>query len=117
MILSSYDNASAFRTLGMPVAKSVLVHGVQGVGKTTMIKTVADQIHHTIFELSLHTLMDLKDEFEQEHFKNYNPLHLLISKAITTTPALIVIRDIDILKPGKFHHPYRKFYQATQLLS
>lgn len=44
--------------------------------------------------------MDLREEFEHGHFKNYNPLHLLISKAITTTPALLVIRDLDILKPG-----------------
>ena len=33
-----FNDAAAFRQLGMPRVKSVLVHGVAGVGKNTLVR-------------------------------------------------------------------------------
>jgi SpoVK/Ycf46/Vps4 family AAA+-type ATPase len=38
MIESSFVNSDAYRKLGIPVAKSILIRGVSGVGKTRLVK-------------------------------------------------------------------------------
>jgi hypothetical protein len=35
---SGFDFGPSFRHLGIPVAKSILLHGVSGVGKSIMVK-------------------------------------------------------------------------------
>lgn len=34
----SFMNSTAYKTLDIPIVKSVLIHGVSGVGKTTLIR-------------------------------------------------------------------------------
>lgn len=42
IIGSMFNDAAAFRQLGMPRVKSLLVHGVAGVGKSTIVRQVTE---------------------------------------------------------------------------
>ncbi|KAI8086007.1 P-loop containing nucleoside triphosphate hydrolase protein [Halteromyces radiatus] len=100
MILSGFDYATSFRQLGIPVAKSILLHGVSGVGKWTMIKHASHRLECNLFEVSIQQLLELKDERDLDAFKNYNPLHLMVNKAIAGTPSILAIRDLDMIGKG-----------------
>lgn len=51
-----------------------------------------------VYEISIHDLLSFsEEEYDLVEFTNYNPLHLLVNKAISNAPAMVVIRDIDAL--------------------
>ncbi|KAF7727381.1 hypothetical protein EC973_007545 [Apophysomyces ossiformis] len=120
IIRSSYD-ASSFQALGIPVAKAILVHGVSGVGKVTLIRMQADiskkskdmikyrrvsrVLQNVVFSISIHQLLALKEEIENPEWINYNPLHLIMNKAISTAPSIVIIRDLDALQSGSEKNP------------
>lgn len=101
MIQSSFENLVAFKQLGIPVAKSVLIHGVAGVGKSRLVRRVAASLGSAIYELSSYDLLSFADEeFDNAEFSHYNPLHLIVKEATKNSPAIIVIRDLDLLGPS-----------------
>lgn len=101
MIQSSFENLVAFKQLGIPVAKSVLIHGVAGVGKSRLVRRVAASLGSAIYELSSYDLLSFADEeFDNAEFNHYNPLHLIVKEATKNSPAIIVIRDLDLLGPS-----------------
>lgn len=101
MIQSSFENLVAFKQLGIPVAKSVLIHGVAGIGKSRLVRRVAASLGSAIYELSSYDLLSFADEeFDNAEFSHYNPLRLIVKEATKNSPAIIVIRDLDLLGPG-----------------
>ncbi|KAG0166596.1 hypothetical protein DFQ28_006971 [Apophysomyces sp. BC1034] len=96
-IRSSYET-HAFRVLGIPVAKSILVHGVSGVGKATLVRRVSQVLQSVTFSISIHELLAFKEEYENPKWINYNPLHLLMNKAISAVPSIVTICDLDALQ-------------------
>ncbi|KAG2231717.1 hypothetical protein INT48_003572 [Thamnidium elegans] len=98
MIQSSFVNSEAYRKLGIPVAKSILIHGVSGVGKTRLVKRVSESLASNLFQVSCHDLLSFEDEeYDFAEFLNYNPLHLLIDDAIKHAPSIVIVRDLDAL--------------------
>ncbi|CAO3591381.1 unnamed protein product [Absidia cylindrospora] len=100
MIRSGFDFGDSFRHLGIPVAKSILFHGVSGVGKSTTVKQASQQLGCHLFDISIHELLVLKEEWDLDQFKNYNPLHLLVNKTMLAAPSILVIRDLDSIGKG-----------------
>ncbi|CEP08629.1 hypothetical protein [Parasitella parasitica] len=101
MIRSSFENTEAYRQLGIPVAKSILIHGVSGVGKTQLVKCVSGLLGSTVYQLSIHDLMTFSDEeVSLPEFSNYNPFSLLLKKATQNAPSTLIIRDLDALLVG-----------------
>ncbi|KAI8077390.1 P-loop containing nucleoside triphosphate hydrolase protein [Gilbertella persicaria] len=98
MIRSSFDNSEAYHQLNIPVAKSILIHGVSGVGKTRLVKRVSEILSSVVYELSSHDLLCFNDEeYDLSEFENYNPLSLLTEKAISSAPSILILRDLDAL--------------------
>ncbi|KAL9541112.1 hypothetical protein MBANPS3_009303 [Mucor bainieri] len=101
MMRSSFENAEAYRTLGIPVAKSILIHGVSGVGKTRLVQCASGALASTVYQISVHDLLVFNDEeYDVPEFSNYNPLTLLLNKAKRSAPATLIIRDLDALLGG-----------------
>ncbi|RCH80108.1 hypothetical protein CU097_000592, partial [Rhizopus azygosporus] len=98
IISHSFMNSTAYKTLDIPIVKSVLIHGVSGVGKTTLIRHVAESLSCILYELSIYDLLQFKEEeYSSPEFVNYNPLCLMMNKAAHTTPSIIILRDLNAL--------------------
>ncbi|CAO3631990.1 unnamed protein product [Cunninghamella blakesleeana] len=95
MIRSSFDHITSFHQLCIPVAKSALIHGVSGVGKTTLVKQASQYLDCELFEISIQKLLALKDEWQLKQFNNYNPLHLILNKAMIASPSIVLIKDLN----------------------
>ncbi|GAN08228.1 ATPase AAA [Mucor ambiguus] len=101
MMRSSFDNSEAYRTLGIPVAKSILIHGVSGVGKTCLVQYASDKLASIVYQISIHDLLAFNDdEFNVPEFINYNPFTLLLEKAKSSAPSTVIIRHLDALLVG-----------------
>ncbi|KAL1931412.1 hypothetical protein VTP01DRAFT_9554 [Rhizomucor pusillus] len=100
IIQSAFLDASKFRQLNLPAAKSLLIHGVFGVGKKTLVRQVCNRLQCRVYKVSLYDILSLKDEFENPQFQLYNPLHLSTSQAIKTQPCIILLTDLDVLYSG-----------------
>jgi hypothetical protein len=61
----------------------------------------SQQLGCHLFDISIRELLALKEEWDLDQFKNYNPLHLLVNKARAAVPSLLVIRDLDSIGKGK----------------
>ncbi|KAI7905035.1 uncharacterized protein BX663DRAFT_308627 [Cokeromyces recurvatus] len=96
---SSLENSEAYYKLGIPVVKSILIHGVSGVGKKRLVKLVNEVLGCTMYEISIHDLLLFnEEEYDLVQFKKYNPFSLLLNKVIQQhIPATIVIHDLDAL--------------------
>lgn len=95
---SSFVNSDAYKKLGIPVAKSILIHGVSGVGKTRLVRRVSQVLASTLYEISSHDLLSFDaDEYDLVEFTKYNPFSLLVNQAILNSPSIVVIRDLDAL--------------------
>ncbi|OAD80690.1 hypothetical protein PHYBLDRAFT_161331 [Phycomyces blakesleeanus NRRL 1555(-)] len=97
IIRSSFENSDAYRILGIPVAKSILLHGVAGVGKTRLTRHASQVLQSSLFDISIHEVLALSEEFENKEFKLYNPIHLIIEQAKIRTPSIVIIRDLNAL--------------------
>ncbi|CAO3681363.1 unnamed protein product [Rhizopus microsporus] len=98
IINHSFMNSTAYKTLDIPIVKSVLIHGASGVGKTTLIRHVAESLSCILYELSIYDLLQFKEEeYSSPEFVNYNPLCLMMNKAAHTTPSIIILRDLNAL--------------------
>ncbi|CAO3619713.1 unnamed protein product [Mucor fragilis] len=101
MMRSSFENSEAYRKLGIPVAKSILIHGVSGVGKARLVQCASDLLASTVYQISIHDLLAFNDEeYDVPEFINYNPLSLLLEKAKSNAPSTLVIRHLDALLVG-----------------
>ncbi|KAG1503166.1 hypothetical protein G6F46_008773 [Rhizopus delemar] len=102
IISHSFTNSDAYHILGIPTVKSILLHGVSGVGKTTIIKRVAESFACHLYEISIYDLLLYKEEeYTLAEFLNYNPLSLIINKAKHTTPSIVILRDLNALVGGE----------------
>ncbi|CAO3631517.1 unnamed protein product [Cunninghamella echinulata] len=95
IIRSSFDHITSFHQLGIPVAKSILIHGVTGVGKTTLVKQASQYLDCQLFEISIQKLLVLKEEWPLKEFDHYNPLHLILNKAMIASPSIVLIKDLN----------------------
>jgi hypothetical protein len=43
----------------------------------------------------------MKEEWDLDAFKNYNPLHLMVNKSIAAAPSILMIRDLDSIGKGR----------------
>ncbi|KAI9315123.1 hypothetical protein BX666DRAFT_359059 [Dichotomocladium elegans] len=101
MLRSMFNNATAFRTLRMPMVKSILIHGVSGVGKYTALRRGCHAMENChLIEISVHDLLRLKDEFDNPEFINYNPLTLAVTRAIAGAPSILAIKNLDDIGIG-----------------
>ncbi|KAK4518431.1 uncharacterized protein ATC70_008648 [Mucor velutinosus] len=101
MMRSSFENSEAYRKLGIPVAKSILIHGVSGVGKSRLVQCASDLLASIVYEISIHDLLAFNDEeYNAPEFINYNPFSLLLEKAKSNAPSALVIRHLDALLVG-----------------
>ncbi|KAI9270612.1 P-loop containing nucleoside triphosphate hydrolase protein [Phascolomyces articulosus] len=98
MIQSSFKDVEAFRTLGMSMAKSMLIHGVSGVGKSTLVRSVCEKYGYKLIQVSVHDLLRIKDEINEPEFMQYNPIHLSVTKAIKLQPCVVVVRNLNAIK-------------------
>ncbi|KAF1805280.1 P-loop containing nucleoside triphosphate hydrolase protein [Mucor lusitanicus] len=101
MMRSSFENSEAYRTLGIPVAKSILIHGVSGVGKTRLVQCASETLASTVYDISIHDLLVFNDqEYDVPEFMHYNPFTLLLEKAKSNAPATLIVRHLDALLVG-----------------
>lgn len=101
MLRGSFENSEAYCKLNIPVAKSILIHGVSGVGKSRLVHCVSNALSSNLYQISIHDLFAFNDEeYDLPEFLNYNPFNLLLEKAIKNAPSMLVIRDLDALLVG-----------------
>ncbi|KAG1108895.1 hypothetical protein G6F42_015827 [Rhizopus arrhizus] len=101
MMRSSFENSEAYRKLGIPVAKSILIHGVSGVGKTRLVQCASNLLSSTVYQISIHDLLAFNDEeYDLAEFANYNSFSLLLEKAKSNAPCTLIVRDLDALLVG-----------------
>jgi len=58
---------------------------------------VCNKLSATLFMISLTTMMIKHDMFENVEDDDKNPLRIMFTKAILSTPSVIVIKDLDVL--------------------
>ncbi|KAI7864427.1 hypothetical protein BDF14DRAFT_1183982 [Spinellus fusiger] len=97
MIDYSFQHSEEFQLLGIPAVKSILLHGVAGVGKTTVVRYASQFLRCSLFDISVHELLELSEEFENTQFVSYNPLRLVMKQAIISAPSIVVLRDLNDL--------------------
>ncbi|KAL7313123.1 hypothetical protein PS15m_006907 [Mucor circinelloides] len=101
MMRSSFENSEAYRKLGIPVAKSILIHGVSGVGKTRLVQCASNLLSSTVYQISIHDLLAFNDEeYDLAEFAKYNSFSLLLEKAKSNAPCTLIVRDLDALLVG-----------------
>lgn len=66
-----------------------------------MSRRAAQHIGCHILSFSIQDLLVMKEEWDLDAFKNYNPLHLIINKSIAAAPSILMIHDLDSIGKGK----------------
>ncbi|KAG2185947.1 hypothetical protein INT43_002385 [Umbelopsis isabellina] len=89
---------SAFQALSMPITKSILLHGVTGVGKATVVRHVARQLRYTLYTYHIRDLIAMSDQFDDPSFATCNNLRMMFERARANSKSILLIQGLDILQ-------------------
>jgi len=88
----------AFQALNIPIAKTILLHGVSGVGKATLVRQIAKKLKYAKYQYHMRELLALSEQFDEPGFEDFNPLRLTFQRAKANSPSIIIIKGLDLLR-------------------
>ena len=101
LISNAIHHAPRFTRLHIRTSKCILVEGIPGVGKSSLIaQAVFNAGKRSIVVDLLKTVEDMADELYTAPVVD---LELKVSKAVMSSPCILVIRNLDVL--GSKHLP------------
>ncbi|KAH8549672.1 P-loop containing nucleoside triphosphate hydrolase protein [Umbelopsis sp. PMI_123] len=88
----------AFQALDIPVTKTILLHGVSGVGKTTLVQHIAKNLKYLTYHYHIRELLAFSEQFDEPGFDHFNTLYLTFKRARANSPSIILIKGLDLLR-------------------
>ncbi|KAI8578936.1 hypothetical protein K450DRAFT_244187 [Umbelopsis ramanniana AG] len=88
----------AFQALNIPVTKTILIHGISGVGKTTLVKHVARNLKYATYHYHIRELLAFSEQFDEPSFEHFNTLYLTFKRARANSPSIILIKGLDLFR-------------------
>ncbi|KAK9763974.1 hypothetical protein K7432_008926 [Basidiobolus ranarum] len=97
LIDNLFQNIHLHRSLNISPIRSVLVSGVSGVGKASLVRSVLQKFQINKCELSLAKLLSkCQGTSDVKHFVTQH-INLVFEEAILCMPSVILIKDVDLL--------------------
>ncbi len=94
LITGVFKNYQDFKNSNIPIRRGILLSGIPGTGKTTIVNALIKNVIKTggtVFRLIQ----------EKEHQQRSNPVTHIFDLAKRCTPALIVLEDFDLLASSR----------------
>ncbi|TCO58079.1 AAA family ATPase [Actinocrispum wychmicini] len=90
----AFQRPELLRRLGAEPRLGALVSGPEGVGKATMVRSVANAADVRIVEVSAPTIAALEANAAATQFR------AVVAEAVQNTPSVLLVTDVDALLPG-----------------
>ncbi|KAF9582804.1 hypothetical protein BGW38_010743 [Lunasporangiospora selenospora] len=96
-VVDSFGHSVAYKRLGIPNKKAVIVTGVAGSGKKQLIHSCCRSLGLRVFQLSLAKTLANRDIMESDQASGLSHIRTVFDMALKSTPSAIVIPDLDVL--------------------
>jgi SpoVK/Ycf46/Vps4 family AAA+-type ATPase len=90
----AFQRPELLEKLGAAPRLGALVSGPEGVGKATMIRSVAQAVNARIIEVAAPTIAALEANAAAGQFR------AIVAEAVQNTPSVLLVTDVDALLPG-----------------
>jgi transitional endoplasmic reticulum ATPase len=90
----AFQRPELLEKLGAAPRLGALVSGPEGVGKATLVRSVAHAVDAKIVEVAAPTIAALEANAAAAQFR------AAVSQAVSDTPSVLLVTDVDVLLPG-----------------
>jgi transitional endoplasmic reticulum ATPase len=90
----AFQRPELLKKLGAAPRLGALVSGPEGVGKATLVRSVAHAVDAKIVEVAAPTIAALEANAAAAQFR------AAVSQAVSDTPSVLLVTDVDVLLPG-----------------
>ncbi|KAG0203733.1 hypothetical protein BGX33_008933 [Mortierella sp. NVP41] len=99
-IAESFSRVDAYKKLGIPNKKAVVVSGVAGSGKKTVIRACCRKMKLREFPLSLARALSDTEIMESDQAAALSHIRTVFDMALQSAPSAVVLQDLDIIAKG-----------------
>ncbi|KAF9903957.1 spermatogenesis associated protein 5 [Linnemannia zychae] len=96
-IAESFSRVDAYMRLGIPNKKAVVVSGVAGSGKKTLIRACCQKMKLREFPLSLARALSNTEIMESDQAAALSYVRAVFDMALQSAPSAVVLQDLDII--------------------
>ncbi|KAG0371715.1 hypothetical protein BGX24_001295 [Mortierella sp. AD032] len=96
-IAESFSRVDAYTRLGIPNKKAVVVSGVSGSGKKTVIRACCQTMKLTEFPLSLAKALSNTEIMESDQAAALSHVRAVFDMALQSAPSAVVLQDLDTI--------------------
>ncbi|KAK3840665.1 MAG: P-loop containing nucleoside triphosphate hydrolase protein [Linnemannia elongata] len=96
-ISESFSRVDAYMRLGIPNKKAVVISGVAGSGKKTVITTCCKKMNLREFPLSLARALSNTEIMESDQAAALSHVRAVFDMALQSAPSAVVLQDLDII--------------------
>ncbi|KAF9183212.1 hypothetical protein BGZ51_004173 [Haplosporangium sp. Z 767] len=96
-IIDSFYHENAYARLSIPNKKAVIITGVAGTGKNTIVRSCCRSVGLRMFPLSLPRALSDKEIMESDQGGALSYIKSVFDMALQSAPSAVIIQDLDIL--------------------
>ncbi|KAG0294583.1 hypothetical protein BGZ96_000931 [Linnemannia gamsii] len=100
-ISESFSRVDAYTRLGIPNKKAVIVSGVAGSGKKSIITNCCRKMKLREFPLSLARALSNTEIMESDQAAALSHMRAVFDMALQSAPSVVVLQDLDIIAKGR----------------
>ncbi|KAF9964464.1 hypothetical protein BGZ70_006424 [Mortierella alpina] len=97
LIDDSFTRTDAYTRLNIPNKKAVMVSGVAGSGKKTIVRRCCQKAGLRMFPLSLPRALSDKEIMESDQAAGLSYIHTVFDMALQCAPSAVILQDLDII--------------------
>ncbi|KAG9321616.1 hypothetical protein KVV02_006720 [Mortierella alpina] len=97
LIGDSFTRTDAYTRLNIPNKKAVIVSGVAGSGKKTIVRKCCQRAGLRMFPLSLPRALSDREIMESDQAAGLSYIHTVFDMALQSAPSAVVLQDLDII--------------------
>jgi transitional endoplasmic reticulum ATPase len=99
----AFERPELLRKLGAAPRLGALISGPEGVGKATLVRSVANAVDARVFEVAAPSIAALEANAAAAKIR------AAVAEAVSNTPAVLLLTDVDALLPGTNPPPVATF--------
>ncbi|KAF9973137.1 spermatogenesis associated protein 5, partial [Modicella reniformis] len=96
-MVDSLQRSDAYTRLNIPNRRAVIVTGVAGSGKKSIVRTCCRKVGLRMFPLSLARTLSDREIMESNQATDLSYIHIVFERALQSAPSAVILQDLDII--------------------